>query len=119
MNRLCTTEIPSYSSPSEPLTAPSWPGRTELLHTRQGAIALLPGGGDIGRPIRRQVVSGAAAGAGQVERRENVVIIRANAQYEEVFESEFGTAFDGMTEIPIGFMRGTRPIPTFVFGWPT
>jgi molecular chaperone DnaK (HSP70) len=80
-----------------------------VVQTGQGAIALLPGGGDIGRPVGVEVVSVDATG--QVERRENVVIIRANAQYGEVFESEFGTAFDGMTEVPLVFYEGDATDP--------
>ena len=78
-----------------------------VIQTNAGAIALLPGGGDIGKPIGVEVVE--VDGQGAVVRKQNVVIIRRDAQYNEVFEQEFGTAFAGMTEIPLVFYEGDSP----------
>ena len=78
-----------------------------VIQTNAGAIALLPGGGDIGKPSGVEVVE--VDGQGAVVRKQNVVIIRRDAQYNEVFEQEFGTAFAGMTEIPLVFYEGDSP----------
>ena len=45
----------------------------------------------------------------QEVRRENVVLIKRGAQYNEIFEEEFGTAYDGMTDIPLVFYEGDSP----------
>jgi molecular chaperone DnaK len=79
------------------------------IQTRDGAITLLPGGGDVGKSIGVEVIE--VDQGGNVARRENVVLIKRGAQYGEVFEHEFGTAFDGMTEIPLVFYEGDSPDP--------
>ncbi len=72
--------------------------------TRNGAITMLPGGGDIGNAVGVEVVT--VDESNQVTGKENVVLIKKGAQYGEIFEQEFGTAFDGMTEIPLVFYEG-------------
>lgn len=79
------------------------------IQTRDGAITLLPGGGDVGKPIGVEVVE--VDDSGNVTHRENVVLIKRGAQYSEIFELEFGTAFHGMTEIPLVFYEGDSPDP--------
>jgi molecular chaperone DnaK len=80
-----------------------------VIQTRTGGVALLPGGGDIGKPIGVEVVD--VDVQGQVTKRQNVVLIKAGAKYEEIFEREFGAAFDGMTEIPLVFYEGDSADP--------
>lgn len=77
------------------------------ISTRDGAVTLLPGGGDVGNPIGVEVIE--VDQSGRIARRENVVLIKHGAQYGEIFEREFGTAFDGMTEIPLVFYEGDSP----------
>ncbi|MFO1432362.1 MAG: Hsp70 family protein [Candidatus Competibacteraceae bacterium] len=84
-------------------------GAGPTIQTRDGAITLLAGGGDIGKPIGVEVVE--VDNRGNVTRKQNVVIIRRGAQHNEVFEQEFGTAFAGMTEIPLVFYEGDSPEP--------
>ena len=72
--------------------------------TRNGAITMLPGGGDIGKAIGVEVVT--VDENNKVTGKENVVLIKKGAQYGEVYEQEFGTAFHGMTEIPLVFYEG-------------
>jgi len=79
------------------------------IQTRHGAVTLLPGGGDIGNPIGVEVVD--VNDNGNVTNRQNVVLIKRGAQYNEIFEQEFGTAFDGMTEIPLVFYEGDAVDP--------
>lgn len=79
------------------------------IDTRNGGVTILPGGGDIGNAIGVEVVE--TDGDSKVTRRENVVLIKQGAQYGEVFDQEFGTAFDGMTEIPLVFYEGDSPDP--------
>jgi molecular chaperone DnaK len=84
-------------------------GAGPVVETRHGAIALLPGGGDIGNPVGVEVIE--VDDEGNVVRRENVVLIQRGAQYHEIFEQQFGTAYDGMTEIPLVFYEGDSPDP--------
>ncbi len=92
-------------APAEGEPADKDPGKTApVIQTRDGAITLLPGGGDIGNPIGVEVIE--VDDTGNVVRRENVVIIKRNARHGEIFEQEFGTAFNGMTEIPLVFYEG-------------
>jgi molecular chaperone DnaK (HSP70) len=79
------------------------------IQTRDGAITLLPGGGDLGKPIGVEVVE--VDRAGNVTRRLNEVLIEAGAESGKVFEQVFGTAYDGMTEIPLIFYEGDAPDP--------
>ncbi|MGD2086295.1 MAG: Hsp70 family protein [Candidatus Aminicenantes bacterium] len=81
----------------------------KTIQTKDGAIKMLPGGGDIGNSIGVEVVI--VDDTGNVTKQENVVIIKQGAQYGEIFEQEFGTAFDGMTEIPLVFYEGDSPDP--------
>jgi len=84
-------------------------GTGQLIHTRTGGVALLPGGGDVGKAIGVEVVE--VDKQGQVARRENIVLIKAGAKCGEVFEREFGAAFDGMTEIPLVIYEGESTDP--------
>ncbi len=79
------------------------------IRTRAGAITMLPGGGDIGNQIGVEVVE--VDGNGNIACRENVALVKKGAQYDEIFEQEFGTAYDGMTEIPLVFYEGDSPDP--------
>ena len=81
----------------------------KTVETRDGAITILSGGGDTGKPIGVEVVE--VDGGGQVVKQQNVVIIKEGARHSEVFEQEFGTAFEGMTEIPLVFYEGDSADP--------
>lgn len=83
---------------------------TPTIPTREGGgVTLLPGGGDIGNPVGVEVIEVDATG--NIAKRENVVLIKRGAQYSEIFEREFGTAFDNMTEIPLVFYEGDTSDP--------
>ena len=84
-------------------------GPPPSVATRDGAVVLLPGGGDIGNPVGVEVVE--VDDAGNVTKRHNIPLIKKGTQYNEVSEQEFGTAFDGMTEIPLVFYEGDDPDP--------
>ena len=49
--------------------------------------------------------------SGNISKRENVVLIKRGAIYSEIFEREFGTAFENMTEIPLVFYEGDASDP--------
>jgi molecular chaperone DnaK len=83
--------------------------KTPEIETRDGNITMLPGGGDIGNAIGVEIV--VVDDNGNVTHRENQVIIKKGAQYGEEFEQEFGTAFDGMTEILLIFYEGDSTDP--------
>jgi len=84
-------------------------GPVPVIQTGDKAIMLLPGGGDTGKAIGVEVVEVDADG--NIARRENVVLVKSGAQAEEIFEREFGTAFDNMTEIPLVFYEGDTKNP--------
>lgn len=97
------------ASPEELAESGTAEGAAPTIQTRDGAITMLPGGGDIGNPVGIEVVE--VDDAGNIARRENVVLIKRGAQYNEIFEQEFGTARDGMTEIPLVFYEGDSADP--------
>lgn len=78
-----------------------------VIETGGSTVELLPGGGDTGKAIGVEVID--VDQSGQVVKRENDVIIKAGTPYGEVFEKKFGTAFHGMTEIPLVFYEGDSP----------
>jgi molecular chaperone DnaK len=84
-------------------------GAGPAVATRGGAVVMLPGGGDIGNPVGVEVVE--VDDSGSVTKRHNVLLIKKGAQFNEIFEQEFGTAFAGMTEIPLVFYEGDDPDP--------
>jgi len=79
-------------------------GEPVVIQTRGGAITILPGGGDIGHPIGVGIVE--VDDEGTVTAQHNVVLVKRGAQHGEIFEKVFGTAFKGMTEIPLVFYEG-------------
>lgn len=80
-----------------------------LIETRDGAVIILKGGGDIGNPVGVEVVK--LDDVGNIVKRENAILIRKGAKYEEEFEQEFGTAYKGMTQIPLVFYEGESSNP--------
>jgi molecular chaperone DnaK len=77
---------------------------------RDKAIVMLPTDMvDAYKPIGVEVVE--IDGSGNIGRRENVVLVKNGAQPEEIFEREFGTAFENMTEIPLVFYEGDSKNP--------
>jgi molecular chaperone DnaK len=81
-----------------------------VIETRDGKIALTPGGlVDTGKAVGVEVIGGYDASGDPIFR--NAVLIPDGTPYGQEFQKDFATAEDNMTEIPLVLYEGADPDP--------